>query len=325
MTRVLALLAAILVGFAVAEAAANDCPVAPAHSPYDPWIVDGTRIRLTDETRRAHYARTLLQKLDLVYFISPEVRSAEVRLSSLYTLMAGDPMNIRRFVSTALQNKRLNALRRELFAVSRPGMAGKAPPAAELQLVRDLVDDDVAARLMQGHWLSDFPAFVINNGGAGKLREYWRLQANAGDFMFDDNLYDTLALVDFPDRGLATRSFRIGTDGRVSSNGESSLLAALTALQANIATSCYVQLEFRRMWLNRRFVEKYAASDRTGNVHSHGQVPAWDQLFAAGMEDRTLFPLIRDAYVVSSLVLSVSQDFVTVERLELTPLVASQH
>lgn len=72
-------------------------------------------------------------------------------------------------------------------------------------------------------------------------------------------------------------------------------------------------------------VRKCAASDRTGNVHYHGQIPACDQLFSAGMEDPMLFPLIRDAYFVSSVVLSILGEIVTVEWLELTPLVASQH
>ncbi|MBX3529125.1 MAG: hypothetical protein KF849_00855 [Rhizobiaceae bacterium] len=325
MKRALALLAAMAAGLVGTNAAANDCRVALSYSPYETWVVDGTRIRLGDEERRAHYARALLEKLDLLYFVSPSIRPADIRLSSLYTFMAGDPMNVRRFVSTSAQNDRMRALRQELFGVSRPGSTGKAAPAAETQLIRDLIDDDMARRLMRGHWLSDFPAFVINNGAAGKLREYWRLKANAGDYLFDDSLYDSLQLIDLSDLGTAIRSFTVDRDGKVATRDEGSMLEALTALEAGKATTCVAQLEFRRVWLNRRFLEKYAASDRTGNVHYHGQISAWERLSSAGMDDPTLFPLIREAYFVSSVVLSVADGTVTVERMELTPLVASQH
>lgn len=325
MIRILALCAAMVAGFTGAAAAASDCRVVLSHSPYDQWIVDGARIRLTDEARRAHYARALLEKLDQLYFVSPSVRPAGVRLSSLYTFMAGDPMNVRRFISTSAQNNRMKALRQELFGVSKAGSAGKAPPADEVQIVRDLVDDEVTRLLMRGHWLSDFPAFVINNGSAGKLREYWRLKANAGDYLFDDILYDSVQFIDLSDLGTAIRSFRVDRNGQVITRDESSLFAALTALEDDKGTTCFAQLEFRRVWLNRRFLEKYADSDRTGNVHYHGQISAWNELFSAGLDDPTLFPLIRDAYFVSSVALSVSNDFVTVERLKLMPLVASRH
>jgi hypothetical protein len=124
---------------------------------------------------------------------------------------------------------------------------------------------------------------------------------------------------------MAVRSFYIDGNGKIATRDENSLLSALSELENNRSTVCLAQLEIRRVWLNRQFLEKYASADRTGNVHYHGQVSAWDELVSAGMNDPTLFPLIRDSYVVAAVTLSVSNDVVTVEGLKLTPLVASQH
>lgn len=326
MTWRVCLLAILVLVLGQLEAQANECASKLITSPFDNWIDDGTKIRLSDEARRAHYARALLEKFDLVYVPSASsFKPTKIRLSSLYTFMSGDPMNVRRFISTAAQNDRANALRKELFGISKAGMIGRPPPAGEVQIIRNLVDDEAAARLMRGHWLSEFPAFVINNGPGGKLREYWRLKANAGDYLFDDSLYDNLQLIDLADLGMAIRSFHIDRGGQVVTRTEDSLLSALSALEQNKSTTCSAQLEFRRIWLDRRFVEKYAGADRTGNVHYHGQVSAWDDLVSSGMNDPTLFPLIRNAYMVSAVTLSVLDEVITVDWLTLTPLVASQH
>ena len=326
MTRRLFLLVVLVLGLTLPEAGAGECTGSPIASPYDNWIADGTTIRLHDASRRANYARALMEKIDRLYVASTtSFEPTDIRLTSLYAFVAGDPMNVRRFVSTRAQAQRMRSLRRDLFGIAAAGVAGTPPPAPEAQGIRELLDDDAAARLMRSHWLSEFPAFVINNGTSGKLREYWRLKANAGDYLFDEGLYDGVQLIDLADRGTAIRSFYIDAERKLAMRTEKSMDSALSALYENRSTVCNAQFDMRRLWLNRRFLEKYASADRTGNVHVHGQISAWDNLQSAGMDDPTLFPLIREAYIVSAVMLRVSGDIVTVERLRLTPLVASQH
>ena len=113
-----------------------------------------------------------MEKIDRLYVASTtSFVPTDIRLTSLYAFVAGDPMNVRRFVSTRAQAQRMRSLRRDLFGIAAAGVAGTPPPAQEAQGIRELLDDDAAARLMRSHWLSEFPAFVINNGTMGLIRK----------------------------------------------------------------------------------------------------------------------------------------------------------
>ncbi|TBF65683.1 hypothetical protein [Rhizobium leguminosarum] len=289
------------------------------------FVPDDTVIRVSDETRRDRYALSLLRMSDFLFVRNGhQFRRTDVKLSSIYASMLADPVQIRRFFSTKSELARSKHLQRELFAINAPGSSGVSATPAETEPFKILLTDEVLRSLRNSKWLSEFPALVLNNRPNNRFRELTALDENSGDFLVEERAYDKAFLLALGDTAVGISGTFVSKSGVIEASSFPSLTAAFFDLQSKKTELCAVRIELSRLWLHAPFVDKYSNSERSGNIHKLGQISMWREEDEFQNRDLSIFPLLSESFIVSSLLFTIAGDRVVFAGWELQPFLISQ-
>lgn len=315
---------AMLIGSHSSFAQTSTCDsFVPLPSP--PWVVEErVAIRIDDEVKRNEYAQSILQKGDILFLVRNAVPTeTALKFSSIYTRLLGDPENVRRYFSTQSQVRRAAELRQKLFSVKTAGELGRPAPGAELSGIVSLLSDSLLRRWQNEDWIGDFPALVINRAPASLFKELMLLEQNAGDFLAEERSVEKSAMMALGDGSIGIRVEFVSKQGALSEAVYPNLAVALYNLQIKKPQLCTAFFHLIRYWVSRPFLEQYAISYRAGAVHLHGQIPIWEEATRANIRDVNIFPLLKDAFLVSGAFFSVRGDRIILDRWLLEPLVPS--